>query len=256
MSFRFTLLNVQGLVTRRTNKLKTQEIQNIFHSSDAVLLTETWTDDFSDIYVNNFEAFILNRKEQKKTSKRNSGGIILYLRNKFVNKDTLVYKDEQDFLWVKICKSILFVDEDLYVCLCYIIHEESSRQSMNDSNVFDRLLDSVAYIENRANIKCRLIICGDLNSRTSIKPDFVEDDGSAHMSVLPDEYVSDNPLPRFSEVIGHVNRNRLQLLDFCKLTGLRIMNGRVGNDYGVGRYTCVGRRGSSMYWRRKIYFSV
>ena len=53
-------------------------------------------------------------------------------------------------------------------------------------------------------------------------------------------------MQRFSEDEGHTNSNGTFLLDFCKQTGLRIMNGRVGNDYGVGRYTFVGHRGSSV----------
>ena len=54
-----------------------------------------------------------------------------------------------------------------------------------------------------------------------------------HMSVLPDEYIPDNYLPRFSEDRGHVNNNGLLLLEFCKQTGLRIMIGRVGEDKGL-----------------------
>ena len=246
MTLRFTLLNVQGLVTRRTNKLKSCEMQKNFNSSDAVLFTETWTNDLSNIDVNNFESFVLNRKEQKKKCKRNSGGIILYLRNNLVDKDTLVFLDDEDFLWVKISKSILSSENDLYICLCYFIPENSSRQSMTESNVFDRLLDSVVFIENKSNNNCSMLICGDFNSRTSTKPDFVEDDGNVHISVLPDEYIPDNFLQRFSEDDGHENSNGLLLLDFCKQTGLRIMNGRVGDDYGVGRFTFVGSRGSSV----------
>ena len=51
---------------------------------------------------------------------------------------------------------------------------------------------------------------------------------------------------RYSEDVGHVNNNGLLLLEFCKQTGLRIMNGRVGNDSGIGRYTFVGHRGCSV----------
>ena len=101
MSLIFSLLNIQGLATRRTNKLNLSDLQHIFHSSDVVLLTETWTDDFSDISVNNFEHFVLNRKDIKPGSRRNSGGIILYLRNNLVSTDTLVFTSEDDFLWVK-----------------------------------------------------------------------------------------------------------------------------------------------------------
>ena len=246
MSLRFSLLNVQGLVSRRTNKLKSSELLNIFESSDLVLLTETWTDDFSDISVNHFEHFALNRKHIKAGSRRNSGGVILYIRNKFVSKDTLVFTSEDDFLWVKIDKSVLSSERDLYVCLCYVIPDGSSRQSMVESNIFDRLGDSVVHIEDKAQNNCSLLICGDMNAHTSVNPDFVVDDDPVHVSVLPDEYTPDIELPRFSEHRGHVNNNGLFLLDFCKQTGMRIMNGRVGEDYGIGRYTFVGSRGSSV----------
>ena len=98
VALRFTLLNVQGLVSRRTNKLKTDEIQTVFDNSDVAMFTETWTNDLSNIEVNNFEHFVLNRKEQKKKSKRKSGGIILYLRNTFASNDTLFFSGQRRFL--------------------------------------------------------------------------------------------------------------------------------------------------------------
>ena len=82
MSLRFSLLNAQGLISRRTNKLKSPELKQIFDTSDLVLFTESWTDENSDLEVNNFEHFVLNRKLIEANSRRNSGGIVLYVRNK------------------------------------------------------------------------------------------------------------------------------------------------------------------------------
>ena len=90
------------------------------------------------------------------------------------------------------------------------------------------------------------LLCGDYNARSSNKPDFVTDDDTVHISVLPDDYVTDTQLSRYSQDEGHINSNVHYLLDFCKQTGLRLMNGRVGNDEGVGKYTFVGSRGSSL----------
>ena len=75
---------------------------------------------------------------------------------------------------------------------------------------------------------------------------FVVDDNPGHMDVLPDDYIPDSSMPRCSEDKGHVNNNGLLLLDLCKQTGLRVMNGRVGKDSGVGKYTFVGSRGRSV----------
>lgn len=38
----------------------------------------------------------------------------------------------------------------------------------------------------------------------------------------------------------------VKLLDFCRFNGIRICNGRLGADYGVGKYTYVGSTGSSV----------
>jgi len=68
-------LNVQGLVTRRTNKLTSPELLSIFQTHDVVLLTETWANSYCDVNVPNFEHFVLNRTQIKKNIKRASGGI-------------------------------------------------------------------------------------------------------------------------------------------------------------------------------------
>ena len=36
------------------------------------------------------------------------------------------------------------------------------------------------------------------------------------------------------------------LLEFCKQAGFVILNGRVGDDAGVGQYTCITANGSSV----------
>ena len=54
----FAHLNVQVLVTRRTNALKTPEVHHIFNTNVLVLLREAWIDDFSDTTVNGFEPSI------------------------------------------------------------------------------------------------------------------------------------------------------------------------------------------------------
>ena len=43
-----------------------------------------------------------------------------------------------------------------------------------------------------------------------------------------------------------IHTNSRKLLDFCKQNGLRICNGRLGLDYGVGECTFVGSTGSSV----------
>jgi hypothetical protein len=71
---RCVLFNINGLSTRRVNKLTCKELIEVFNIDDIVLLTETWTNNYSDLHVQDFEHFVLNRTEMLKTSIRTSGG--------------------------------------------------------------------------------------------------------------------------------------------------------------------------------------
>ena len=76
-------------------------------------------------------------KRSKKRAKRNSGGIIVYIREKYVNNETLISTSADDIIWVKLDKKVLSLNSDLYVCLCYVIPDDSSRQSLVETNIFD-----------------------------------------------------------------------------------------------------------------------
>ena len=60
--------------TKRVNKLKSKELNDIFINSDIVLLTECWTNKFSDLSFPDFQSFALHRKLKKKKCKNRFGG--------------------------------------------------------------------------------------------------------------------------------------------------------------------------------------
>ena len=43
----------------------------------------------------------------------------------------------------------------------------------------------------------------------------------------------------------HMNRNGKKLIDFCKMSDMKILNGRIGKDKSLGNFTCYTTRGSS-----------
>ncbi|MCG7875034.1 MAG: reverse transcriptase domain-containing protein [Candidatus Thiodiazotropha endolucinida] len=117
---------------------------------------------------------------------------------------------------------------------------------MVETNIFDRLMESLLYVNNIANENAYLLMFGDYNARTSNYPDFVVDDSSRHVHVLPDNYTVDSNVPqRTSQDTVRPDSNGLLLLELCRQTGMRILNGRMGNDANVGNYTYVGSNGSS-----------
>ncbi|MCG7877024.1 MAG: reverse transcriptase family protein, partial [Candidatus Thiodiazotropha endolucinida] len=70
-------------------------------------------------------------------------------------------------------------------------------------------------------------------------------DNVANIYVLPTDYEVDKNIPRVSQD-KIINTNGRKLLDFCKSNSLRICNGRLGADSGVGKYTYVGSTGNSV----------
>ena len=98
-----------------------------------------------------------------------------------------------------------------------------------------------------------IVICGDYNAHTNIKPDYFNSDWATKITEIDDIVKNtnnerlqlincmyeDHRLDRFSEDMRPMNNNGRLLLDICKISGLIIVNGRLGDDKGVGRATRV-----------------
>ena len=245
-SVNFVLLNVQGLACKSNNKLESLELKQLFSENDILLFTETWGNMFTKFDVDNFQHFELNRTEYKPNSKRSSGGLVVYIRDTIVkpNSTLSVLKQNDDIIWVKFDETNSYFSCNTYLCLCYNIPIGTSRQGMAELDVVDRIMTQMEQFKSSENIESSFIICGDFNARTGNLDDFVAHDSARHITALPDDYIVDNELKRLSQDEG-TNENGYMLLDFCRQTGLRIVNGRIGEDV-VGKCTYVGSRGSSL----------
>ena len=93
-------MNINGLCSKRTDKLKSDFVKKLFDNNDCILFTETWTDAFFKFTCRWFEHYVLNREDIKSTAKRNSGGIIVNIRNNLVSDDSLVFTSKDDIIWV------------------------------------------------------------------------------------------------------------------------------------------------------------
>ena len=93
--------------------------------------------------------------------------------------------------------------------------------------------------------QCNFLTTGDLIARVGTRPDFVEHEFLHKLDMLPNNYVEDTFLDRVSQD-KVANEHGNYLLNFCKASGLRIMNDRIGNDGGIGKFTCVTDNGCSV----------
>ena len=210
------------------------------------MLVETWGHRHVDFNVPNFRFFELNRTVYKSTTKRASGGIIVYIRESLINQDSVVFlcTDSDDIIWLRL-DDIANLRENLFLCLCYNLPSGTSRLGLNEESIFDRILSYMVHLQSVSDKPCRFIICGDMNASVANMNDFVADDASRHMYALPDDYIVDNSVPRSSKD-SKSNSNGNLLIDFCRQTGLRIANGRVGSDANTGECTYVGSSGTSL----------
>jgi hypothetical protein len=110
-----------------------------------------------------------------------------------------------------------------------------------DINTFDILQEDVNCFFQEGDV----MVCGDVNARIGIKKDFVEFDQAVVDIDDVSAYSADIPLVRVSQ--DHkTNKFGNNLLDLCRSTGLRVVNGRLGHDEGIGKCTYYCELGSSV----------
>ena len=98
------------------------------------MFNETWTSESSDLDVDDFEFIALHRTRGKLSAKRDSGGLIIYIKSTLYDSDRLVKKDWVDIIWLKFKPGI--VSENTYLCLCYVLPAGTTRQPFVETSVF------------------------------------------------------------------------------------------------------------------------
>ena len=92
-------------------------------------------------------------------TKRCSGGIALYIRQSFYQYCTIIEKDCDDIIWLRIKGNVFNLKHDLFLCLCYIIPTTSSREGLVEMDVFDRISNYILKIANDTNDCYNLLLC-------------------------------------------------------------------------------------------------
>ncbi|CAC5377056.1 unnamed protein product [Mytilus coruscus] len=91
-----------------------------------------------------------------------------------------------------------------------------------------------------------IIIQGDFNAYTNTQLDFIEfDNVTEHVNLDDSEYHPDRTLSRNNLDHKHTNNSGKLLLNMCKETKIRILNGRTTGDLN-GQPTCITYNGNSL----------
>ena len=105
---------------------------------------ETWTSESSVVDVN---GFALHRTPPPPQAKRDSGGLIVYYRNT-ISRGIEIYQKQNDIIGLKLKSDVLKLEHDIYMCLYYILPVNSSRQTFNDTDTFDRIVMIIKVTES------------------------------------------------------------------------------------------------------------
>ena len=161
--------------------------------------------------------------------------------------ENIEYQDAYT-LWFKLNEELFpSLGKTRYICFLYIPPSNSRWFQSGKSYNFEKLMDDVAKFEG---LGAEVIIMGDMNGRIAQENDFLnpnnENDIDDYLPI-PDDFEMDNSIVNRStldktEISGHGR----DLLSFCKATRVRIPNGRVGDDHGIGNFTCHTPAGSSL----------
>ena len=229
-------INVGGL----RSKLNFPSFLSFIKTYDVIVITESKFSDTDSVNILGYTPFYKNRGKFR----RKSGGILLLVKDWLVqyvhifeniqfknkisdNQDRYIFVDHElssRVLYFTIDKLVL--DKTVLFCGCYI--------EGDNSNYFNR--QAYAELEeNLLNINCENVcLLGDFNSRSGNLCDVIVNNDHSDIGIEFDEthFLKRISKDKLTNTMGY------ELISFCKANQLAIVNGRLGEDQGVGEFTC------------------
>ncbi len=235
LDFTIGHLNIHGI--DNSFGCKIPDLESEFLTNDINIFTETWTCSHNKDVPNFSVIEIPPNKMNKKSSGRSSGGILIYYKS-YLQDHVKVVKTHSNYVWLEINKDIFInAKHNLRICAVYIPPYDSRYFS---SDIFDNLIDDIIDFSGETD---KLLLIGDFNARTQCLPDNI-----------PETKQSDNNgidipnigyfIPRSNCDLGDPNSHGRNLLNLCRSSDLRILNGRIFGD-SSGNLTCFSNNGAS-----------
>lgn len=235
-------LNVNGL----QSKLNAGILDFFLRNNGIICLTETKTNspDLYCTHLSNFHSYV---KESDHGRLGGFHGLCVLVRDDLFPYTTkIIGTTSESVLWIHIDKKYLGFD---FILGAVYLPCEGSIHHTNE--VFDLLAQDLVHLKGKYDVP--FCLTGDFNARTGLLDDFmvIEDvisdltgfvasnDNNDFQSYLKDNGIDTK---RYNKD-ECVNNNGRQILEICQSFDLKIVNGRIGGDKGVGNYTCYNKNG-------------
>ena len=220
-------------------KLLYPEFCNLIQEYDLFCVIETKVDSSDIIGLRCYKFFSQCRKQR---FIRKSGGIGVFVKESISPYISVIESASDYILWLKLSKSFLQTDEDFIFGVVYIPPTDSKFNNSDELDLFEVEITSMC-ISHR-----NVFLMGDFNARTQNKEDFIDADDffAQHFGFDDTVYQFYNiscllaqfNLDRHRVSKDNVSNNEGNLLiEICRSNNLFILNGRCGNDKGIGAFT-------------------
>ena len=238
-------LNVCGL----RSKLRNGIFDEFAKHYDILCLSETKTDRFDlkgSSLDNEYSSFI---KEKSVNTHRFGGvhGLCMLVKNNIASHAQLLTDIQSPYiLWVKFRKEAFGIE-----CIIGSVYLPVDTGDYADNNWFEAIQNDVWNLKINYNVPICLI--GDFNSRTGTMDDVFAIEKSIINTCEIGDFaqelfdINDSDTlceKRHNKDIG-TNLNGETLINLCLVTNMRILNGRLGSDKGIGDLTYRHTTGNS-----------
>ena len=228
---------MQGLSTKIHNK----EFVDFCCQFDIFSVSEINNiakDVICDIFTN-YEVYVSKRITC------NGGGIAVCIKKVFLPFITRLKPDIEECVFLSFNETVF--NKPLIIAFPYIAHEGSvfyKEKLLSGIENFDLNYSDINNIKGDVH----WIICGDLNSRTGqLEDTLLNDNVHEYIDGFDncDMLVEEQQIPYRKSRDKETNTFGRQLVQFCKINHLIIINGRTKSD-SMGSYTCIANNGRSV----------
>ena len=208
---------------------------------DLICLTETKCNSIIENEIIGYKPYVMS----KKCNSHKYGGIhgicVFVKENVDINCFIVESLESESIVWLHITYSIL---KDVFILgVVYIPHDMSE---YHHEDIFDHLANDIITIKAMHDVP--IVLIGDFNARTGTTSDFEQE--FIHNGLFPEEdslkqYFEEQNIMNRVNKDRQVNKNGRKLIEFCKMSDMKIVNGRIGRDKASGNYSCYTATGKS-----------
>ena len=180
----------RGVPSSGRGRVKSPAFLNCLGKADIILLCETWCDESVDVTLDGYTCLQFSRTLLN-ANDTGSGGLCVYSNNKMEYSIDMLKHDSDNYVWLKVCSS----HYTYLICFMYVAPEGSPYCCVN--RIWEAISDDIIDFSGQFGDDVGIVLCGDMNGRTGISPDYIEDEVNDRVP-FPVYYDRDVEWPRYS----------------------------------------------------------